>query len=325
MSESASWRPTTSRAQLQQRAKVIATLRQFFAEREVLEVDTPALSQAAVSDIHLDSFETRFVGPGAAQGLPLYLMTSPEFHMKRLLCAGSGCIYQINKSFRNEESGRYHNPEFTMLEWYRVGFDHHDLMAEMADLLKATLGCGEPEKITYSEAFGRVLGCDPLTATVAELQALCRQHNLQDVGDQETELAPLQQLLFSMVVEPKIGQQVPCMVHAFPANQAALARINRDDPRTADRFEVYFHGIELANGFYELADPGEQLRRFEADNRERSRMGLPVRPIDHHLIAALAQGLPDCAGVALGVDRLIMLATGLKHIENVIAFPVGRA
>ncbi len=325
MSQAPSWRPTTSRAQLQQRARVLATLRQFFAQRAVLEVDTPALSQAATSDLHLDSFETRFVGPGAAQGLSLFLMTSPEFHMKRLLCAGSGSIYQISKSFRNEESGRNHNPEFTMLEWYRVGFDHHDLMAEMAELLKAVLECGEPEKITYAEAFERVLGCDPLTATVAELQALCRRHNLQDVGDQETTLAPLQQLLFSMVVEPQIGQSVPCMVHAFPANQAALARINTEDPRTADRFEVYFRGIELANGFYELADADEQLKRFEQDNRDRAAMGLPQRPIDRHLIAALRHGLPDCAGVALGVDRLIMLASGLKHIENVIAFPVGRA
>ncbi|WP_425557305.1 elongation factor P--(R)-beta-lysine ligase [Ferrimonas pelagia] len=323
--ETTEWQPTTTRAQLRRRAEVIQAIRAFFAQREVLEVDTPALSKAAVTDIHLVSFETTFVGPGAAQGLPLYLMTSPEFHMKRLLCAGSGCIYQIGKSFRNEESGRHHNPEFTMLEWYRVGFDHHALMAEMAELLKATLGCGEPEKVTYAEAFERVLGCDPLEASVAELQALCRQHDLQDIGDQETTHAPLQQLLFSMVVEPQIGQAVPCMVHAFPANQAALARINVADPRTADRFEVYFKGIELANGFYELADGAEQLRRFEQDNRERRAMGLVQRPIDHHLIVALKHGLPDCAGVALGIDRLVMLASDLKHIEQVIAFPVGRA
>ncbi|SHH96790.1 lysyl-tRNA synthetase, class 2 [Ferrimonas marina] len=319
------WHPTTSREQLRQRAAVIAKIRAFFAQRDVLEVDTPALSQAAVTDVHLVSFETRFVGPGAADGLPLYLMTSPEFHMKRLLCAGSGCIYQLGKSFRNEESGRHHNPEFTMLEWYRVGFDHHDLMAEMAELLQATLGCGEPEKVSYAEVFERVLGLDPLEASVEQLQAKCREHNLQDVGDQETTEAPLQQLLFSMVLEPQIGQQVPCMVHGFPANQAALARISAEDPRTADRFEVYFRGIELANGFYELADGDEQLARFEADNLQRAQMGLPQRPIDQHLIAALRHGLPDCAGVALGVDRLIMLVQGLNHIENVIAFPVSRA
>ncbi|QIZ78635.1 elongation factor P--(R)-beta-lysine ligase [Ferrimonas lipolytica] len=320
-----SWQPTADMAQLRQRGHLLAQIRQFFAERDVLEVDTPAMSQAAVTDPHLYSFETTFVGPGASQGLPLHLMTSPEFHMKRLLCAGSGCIYQIGKSFRNEESSRYHNPEFTMLEWYRVGFNEHDLMVEMAQLLRLTLGCGEPEKKSYQQVFIDALGLDPLSASVTELQQECAKHGLADIAQTETTAAPLQQMLFSMVIEPTIGQTVPLMVFDFPANQAALARINPDDPRVAGRFEVYFKAIELANGFYELADADEQLARFEQDNRDRVALGLPAKPIDHNLIAALRHGLPDCAGVALGIDRLLMLGIGVDHIEQVTAFPVSRA
>ncbi|WP_298443738.1 elongation factor P--(R)-beta-lysine ligase [uncultured Ferrimonas sp.] len=319
------WQPTADVAQLRRRATLLRQIRDFFAQRDVLEVDTPAMSQATVTDPHLYSFETTFVGPGASQGLGLHLMTSPEFHMKRLLCAGVGSIYQICKSFRNEESSRYHNPEFTMLEWYRVGFNEHDLMAEMAQLLQATLGCNAPEQASYQQVFMQVLGLDPLTATVAELQQECVKHGLGDVALTETTTAPLQQMLFSMVIEPQIGQTVPLMVFDFPANQAALARISATDPRVAGRFEVYFKGIELANGFHELADADEQLARFEQDNRERQSLGLPPKPIDQHLIAALRHGLPDCAGVALGVDRLLMLAIGADHIEQVTAFPVQRA
>lgn len=319
------WQPTAPVEHLRKRAQLLTIIRNFFAERDVLEVDTPAMSQATVTDPHLYSFETTFVGPGASQGLPLYLMTSPEFHMKRLLCAGYGSIYQIGKSFRNEESSRYHNPEFTMLEWYRVDFDEHDLMAEMAQLLMATLNCEVPDKRSYQHVFVEVLDIDPLEATVAELQQLCVQHGLGDVALTETTTAPLQQMLFSMVIEPQIGQQRPVMVYDFPANQAALARINAEDPRVAGRFEVYFKGIELANGFYELADADEQLARFEQDNKHRLELGLPTRPIDNHLIEALRHGLPDCAGVALGIDRLLMLAIGADHIEQVTAFPVQRS
>ncbi|MBY5992274.1 elongation factor P--(R)-beta-lysine ligase [Ferrimonas balearica] len=317
-----SWQPTAPMANLQRRAELLATIRAFFAERGVWEVDTPSLSQAAVTDVHLHNFDTRFVGPGAAQGIPLYLMTSPEFHMKRLLCAGSGSIYQLCRSFRNEEAGRFHNPEFTMLEWYRVGFDHHALMDEMAELLMRVLDCGEPQRMTYAEAFYGVLGVDPLTATLDALRQLCQQHGMGDLAQRETDGDTLLQLLFATVVEPKIGQRVPAMVYHFPASQAALARIDEADPRVARRFEVYFKGVELANGFHELADAAEQRARFEQDNLQRRTLGLPERPIDEALIAALAAGLPDCAGVALGVDRLLMLALGAESIQDVIPFPV---
>ncbi|EHH1245479.1 elongation factor P--(R)-beta-lysine ligase [Vibrio parahaemolyticus] len=315
------WQPTASIEQLRQRATLIAAIRQFFAERQVMEVDTPAMSHATVTDIHLHTFQTEFVGPGYADGSKLFFMTSPEFHMKRLLAAGSGCIYQINKAFRNEENGRYHNPEFTMLEWYRVGFDHHKLMDEMDDLLQLVLKCGAAQRMTYQQAFIDVLGVCPLEGSMSELKSAASKLGLSDIAEPEEDRDTLLQLLFCVGVENKIGQDVPAFVYDFPASQAALAKINPQDHRVADRFEVYFKGIELANGFHELDNPKEQLARFEQDNAKRIEMGLKPQPIDYHLISALEAGLPDCAGVALGIDRLIMLALGCDHIDQVTAFP----
>lgn len=323
---SADWQPTASATQLRQRAALITKIRQFFADRDVLEVETPALSQATVTDVHLQTFKTHFVGPGFAKGQDLYLMTSPEFHMKRLLAAGSGSIYQIGKAFRNEEFGRHHNPEFTMLEWYRVGFDHHDLMDEMDTLLQNLLSCQPAERMTYQEAFQSVLGVCPLEGSMRELKDAAASLGLQDIAEPEEDRDTLLQLLFSVGVEAKIGQgDHPAFVYDFPASQAALAQINPKDARVAERFEVYFKGIELANGFHELADGEEQLRRFEEDNVKRVKMGLSPQPIDLHFVDALKAGFPDCAGVALGVDRVIMLALNAKHIEEVIAFPVSIA
>lgn len=319
------WMPTASIEQLKQRAALLSRIRQFFAARDVLEVDTPAMSHATVTDVHLHTFQTQFVGPGYATGRHLHLMTSPEFHMKRLLAAGSGSIYQMAKAFRNEENGRYHNPEFTMLEWYRVGFDHHDLMDEMDALLQMTLQTGASERLTYQQAFLIVLGVCPLEGSMAELKQAAASLGLSDIAESETDRDTLLQLLFSMGVEGNIGQHVPAFVYDFPASQAALAKINPHDARVADRFEVYFKGIELANGFHELDNPREQLARFEADNAKRIDMGLAPQPIDYHLIAALEAGLPACAGVALGIDRLIMLALGEDHIDKVTAFPFPRA
>ncbi|MGF1683536.1 elongation factor P--(R)-beta-lysine ligase [Photobacterium minamisatsumaniensis] len=316
------WQPTASILQLKQRAATLAMIRDFFSQREVMEVETPAMSQATVTDIHLHTFQTEFVGPGFANGQRLYLMTSPEFHMKRLLAAGSGAIYQICKSFRNEESGRFHNPEFTMLEWYRPGFDHHALMDEMDELLQLVLQCGQAERLTYQQAFINVLGVCPLEGSMAELKVAAATLGLSDIAEPEDDRDTLLQLLFSVGVEGKIGQQVPVFVYDFPASQAALAQINPTDNRVAERFEVYFKGIELANGFHELSDGDEQLTRFEEDNSKRKSMGLAPQPIDMHLVDALKAGFPDCAGVALGIDRLIMLAQQLDHIDQVTAFPI---
>lgn len=320
-----SWSPTAEVALLRRRAELLARIRGFFAERGVLEVDTPTLAAAGVTDVHLENFVTRFTGPGMAEGMDLYLQTSPEFHMKRLLAAGSGPIYQICKAYRNEESGRLHNPEFTMLEWYRPGFDHHRLMDEMAELLQAVLGCGEPERMSYGAAFEQALGVCPLSATLAELRIAGQGLGADELLALEDDRDTLLQLLFALGVEPVIGQQVPCLVYDFPASQAALARISPADARVAERFEVYFKGIELANGFHELSDAVEQRARFEQDNQQRLARGLTAKPVDAYLLAALQAGLPDCAGVALGVDRLIMLALGAERLEQVIAFPVTRA
>ncbi|MGR5120365.1 elongation factor P--(R)-beta-lysine ligase [Vibrio astriarenae] len=325
MSTSVAWQPSASIEQLKQRAQILGQIRQFFALREVMEVDTPAMSHATVTDIHLHTFNTEFVGPEYAKGQTLYLMTSPEFHMKRLLAAGSGCIYQINKAFRNEENGRHHNPEFSMLEWYRIGFDHHKLMDEMDELLQLVLQCEAAHRMTYQQAFLEVLGVCPLEASMDELKRVACMLGLEDIAMPEQDRDTLLQLLFSIGVEVKIGQDAPAFVYDFPASQAALAKINPQDARVADRFEVYFKGIELANGFHELDNPQEQLARFELDNNKRLAMGLKPQPIDHHLIAALEAGLPDCAGVALGIDRLIMLALGCNHIDQVTAFAFPRA
>lgn len=322
---SVTWQPTATLEYLQQRAQILADIRGFFAERQVLEVDTPTMASAGVTDVHLDNFTTRFVGPGHAAGLALYLQTSPEFHMKRLLAAGFGAIYQIAKAYRNEEAGRLHNPEFTMLEWYRPGFDHQQLMDEMADLLQLVLGKGTPTRMTYQQAFLDTLGVCPLTASLAVLRQAGLGLGADDLVAVEEHRDTLLQLLFALGVEPRIGQQLPCFVYDFPASQAALARLNPADPRVAERFEVYFKGIELANGFHELTDATEQRRRFELDNQARIERGLSVRPIDEYLLAALHHGLPQCAGVALGIDRLVMLALKAESLEQVIAFPVTRA
>jgi len=324
------WLPNASLAQLRARADMLQKIRHFFAERQVLEVETPSLSQAAVTDVHLHCFKTAFVGrnisdkPLVEGGVPLYLQTSPEFHMKRLLAAGSGCIYQTSKVYRNEESGRFHNPEFSLLEWYRVGFDHHQLMDEMQALLTLILACGEATRCTYQAAFLTHLQVDPLTASLEELKLAGAHLQLGDVLNDETDKDTLLQLLFCVAIEPKIGQSTPCFVYDFPASQAALARINEQDPRVADRFEVYYQCIELANGFHELNNSQEQLQRFQADNHSRRAMGLPEMPIDHRFVACL-DDLPHCAGVALGLDRLLMLSTQQSHIDDVLSFNVDNA
>ncbi|GAA3907647.1 MULTISPECIES: elongation factor P--(R)-beta-lysine ligase [Gibbsiella] len=325
MSETASWQPSAPIANLLKRAAILAEVRRFFADRGVLEVETPTMSQATVTDVQLFPFQTRFVGPGAAAGMTLYMMTSPEYHMKRLLAAGSGPIYQLGRSFRNEEAGRYHNPEFTMLEWYRPHYDMYRLMNEVDDLLQQVLDCDSAETLSYQQAFLRHLDVDPLSADKAQLREVAAKLDLSNIADTEEDRDTLLQLLFVMGVEPHIGREKPAFVYHFPATQASLAEISTEDHRVAERFEVYFKGIELANGFRELTDSSEQRKRFEQDNRKRAALGLPEHPIDNYLLDALKHGMPECSGVALGVDRLVMLALGAESLDEVIAFPVMRA
>ncbi|ARD40127.1 elongation factor P--(R)-beta-lysine ligase [Edwardsiella ictaluri] len=325
MSDMASWQPSAPVANLLKRASILSTIRRFFSDRGVLEVDTPSMSQATVTDVHLVPFQTHFVGPGVAQGMMLYLMTSPEYHMKRLLAAGSGPIYQLCRSFRNEESGRYHNPEFTMLEWYRPHYDMYRLMNEVDDLLQQVLECESSETLSYQQAFIRHLDVDPLSADKTQLREVAAKLDLSNVADNEEDRDTLLQLLFAFGVEPHIGKERPVFVYHFPASQASLAQISTEDHRVAERFEVYYRGVELANGFHELTDAAEQRQRFEQDNRKRAAAGLPQQPIDEHLLAALEHGMPDSSGVALGVDRLIMLALSAERLSEVIAFSVDRA
>lgn len=317
--EQHTWRPSASIATLRRRASVIAHIRHFFAERDILEVETPAMSQASVTDRHLRSFKTHLTRPGSLKTVPLYLTTSPEYHMKRLLAAGSGPIFQLSRSFRDEEWGDWHNPEFTLLEWYQFG-DLSQLMESVEQLLMTLLGCQSAERLSYQQLFQRTVGLDPLSADCQQLQAAMTQHNLSLELQQEQDHDTLLQLLFSMAIEPQLGRERPLFITGFPASQAALAQINSQDPRVAERFELYYQGVELANGFHELRDAEEQRRRFQQDNQQRQREGLPPQPIDHRLLAALQQGLPDCSGVAIGVDRLLMLALGMPHIQSVIAF-----
>lgn len=325
MSETATWQPSASIPNLLKRAAIMAEIRRFFADRGVLEVETPCMSQATVTDIHLFPFETRFVGPGHSQGMNLYLMTSPEYHMKRLLAAGTGPIYQLCRSFRNEEMGRHHNPEFTMLEWYRPHYDMYRLMNEVDDLLQQVLECDAAETLSYQQVFQRHLEIDPLSADKTLLREAAAKLDLSNIADAEEDRDTLLQLLFSMGVEPHIGKDKPTFVYHFPASQAALAQISTEDHRVAERFEVYFKGIELANGFHELTDAREQQQRFDQDNRKRAARGLTQQPIDVNLLEALKAGLPDCSGVALGVDRLVMLALKAESLADVVAFPVDRA
>ena len=350
------WRPTAPLVTLEQRAILLARARRFFADGGVLEVDTPVVVNSPVTDIHIHSAQVN-LGPAAEHGY--FLHTSPEYAMKRLLAAGSGDIYQICHVVRGFERGRLHNAEFTLIEWYRLGFTLDDLMSEVDALVRALLGpvaTGRvSERITYREAFLRELQLDPFTASMAELQEAAAKLGFNSNATLGPASAPssaaapgrdsntargrdsspnadrgptrdeLLDLLMGATVGPRLGTNALTFVHAYPATQAALARLDPNDSRAALRFELYCDGVELANGFNELASAGEQRARFNQDNADRARMGLPVHPPDEFLLAALEAGLPECSGVALGFDRTVMLATGAETIGAVLAFPTERA
>jgi len=324
---SRAWRPTASAATLAQRAALLARARAFFGHRGVLEVDTPLLVGAAVTDVHIHSARVEL----EPEDRTLYLATSPEYAMKRLLAAGSGDIYQIAHVVRAGERSRLHNPEFTLIEWYRLGFTLDALMSEVDALARELLGTHaasrRTERMTYREAFQRELELDPLTAQTAELEGAATKCGFVARRAPQASIARdvLLDYLMAAVIGPALGHGALTFVHGYPASQAALAELNPDDPRVALRFELYCDGIELANGFRELASSAEQRARFEHDRRERARAGLQAPPIDERLLAALDEGLPACSGVALGFDRLLMIALGARHIDEVLAFPIERA
>jgi len=315
------WQPTATRSALELRAALLMRARRFFADRGVLEVDTPIVVNAPVTDVHIHSARVQF----SEDSRPFFLHTSPEYAMKRLLAAGSGDIYQICHVVRGMERGRQHNAEFTLIEWYRIGFSAHQLMSEVDALLRHLLGdvalTMSSERLTYREAFVREMHFDPFTATIEELAAAAGNVGFtQGAGRDE-----LLELLMGAVIGPRLGQNALTFVHDYPASQAALARLNPADPASALRFELYCGGMELGNGFEELAAATEQRARFESDNRERQRRGLPVHDLDERLLAALEAGMPPCSGVALGFDRTVMLAAGSKLIDEVLAFPTEHA
>jgi lysyl-tRNA synthetase class 2 len=310
------WQPGADPDRLRARAALLASLRDFFAIRDVLEVETPQLCSAGVTD---PALEPLVVSDGQSLSAPRYLQTSPEYAMKRLLASGSGPIFQICRAFRDGEAGSRHNPEFTLLEWYRPGFDHHRLMAEVVELLQHCLDERPVHKRSYRQWFLELLDTDPLTASPGDLEQLTR--GLLDPGDLAGGRDLWLDLLMSHVIEPRLAELGICLVYDYPESQAALARLDRSgDAPVGQRFEVYVDGVELANGYFELLDPVEQRTRFERDNQQRLARGLPIHAIDEALLAAMEHGLPECSGVALGVDRLLMLSCGLQDIRQVLAF-----
>ena len=317
------WQSVAELESMKKRARMLQSIRAFFVERDVLEVDTPSLSASAATDLHIESFMT------AMQRQSYYLHTSPEYPMKRLLASGYPSIYQICKVYRREEQGVFHNPEFTMLEWYRLGFDYKQLMDEVQDLLAAlSVECGliaSSKKISYQQAFMQTLQIDPLNTTIDECRQCCLQQQIEiPQGMSDQHLDDWLDWILTQAVAPAFNQNGFTILYDYPASQCALATIS-EDGSVAERFEVFYGELELANGFNELTDAKEQRARFESDKNKRQQAGLELMPIDENFLQALEAGFPKCAGVAIGLDRLLMVLTAKQAISDVLAFPFDRA
>ncbi len=314
------WQPRATLKALEQRAASLARVRAFFGERGYLEVETPLLARAGATDAQLAQFVTH------DHDGPLFLQTSPEYAMKRLLCAGSGSIFQITKAFRLEESGRSHNPEFTLIEWYAVGYDRDRLIAEVCTLIASLVpGLARDARIVrYEDLMREALGCDPMGDSLPVLQGRVRALLPSAEALAFEDRDQILDLVMGTVVAPRFAADRLTVVVDYPESQAALARIN--ERGFADRFEVYCGAVELANGFQEAADADEYRRRFARERQKRAQRGLPAIPEDARLLAALTEkSLPPCAGVALGFDRALMLALGEHDIAATLAFPWERA
>lgn len=312
--------PTATWAALQQRAAILRRLREFFQAREFVEVETPLLSEDTVVDRHLEPWPVPSPSGGNSRA---WLQTSPEFGMKRLLCAGADRIYQVTRAFRVGERGKLHNPEFTIVEWYRLGDDMAAGMRLLGELATELLSTSPAVEMSYGAAFEEFVGINPHRATVDTLQACAREHGIVSAsGDKDDWL----NLLLAELVEPQLGQSQPLILYDYPASQAALARIRDEEPPVAERFELYFRGIELANGYHELCDPGALRRRNEHTNALRAQDGKEPLPVESRMLAAMENpGLPACSGVALGFDRLVMLALEANSLDEVMPFPIERA
>lgn len=322
------WQPSCSVEHLRKRAQMLAAIRRFFDLRQVLEVETPLLCQTTGTDPQLDFFSSEFTP--FPHRHPLFLQTSPEFAMKRLLAAGSGSIYQICKAFRNGEAGRYHNPEFTMLEWYRIDHSLSQLMAEVAELLLQVLQPFLPTlsvtQVSYQQLFLETTGLDPLRFVLSDYQDYARRNGFAEaVALCAEDHGMWLDFIFSHRVQQAMLADSIYLVASYPSIQSSLARLNVEDERISERFEVFINGVELGNGYFELADAAEQERRFGREIAYRAAHGLPAVKQDQRLLAALHSGLPDCSGVAIGLDRLLMIATGAAAIDEVLAFPLANA
>jgi elongation factor P--(R)-beta-lysine ligase len=321
------WHPSCSPELLRLRAQTLQKIRRFFADRTVLEVETPLISKSISTDPNLDFFTTDYQLPPTQR--TLFLQTSPEFAMKRLLAAGSGSIFQICKAFRNGESGRFHNPEFTLLEWYRVGFNLSHLMDEVDELI-ALLFDQNPlqttQKVSYQALFQQHTGLNPLVFSYQDYAEYAHDSGLIDAKalcghDHVVWL----DFIFSHQIQPHLGKNALCMVHGYPACMSSLARINHDNPLITDRVELFINGVELGNGYYELSDAKEQERRFDKEIAIRQGNKRPNVVKDERLLAALELGLPDCSGIAIGLDRILMLLSNSPTIDGVLAFSISKA
>jgi lysyl-tRNA synthetase class 2 len=318
-------KPTASLETLRLRAALYAMVRGFFAERGVLEVETPVLSEAGNTDPNIEGFSLQFEGPRSAGEATRWLRTSPEYPLKRLLAAGVGDCYELGRVFRNGEAGKRHNPEFTMLEWYRVGWDHHQLMDEVTELLKAALALAGRRATVRETSFRQLyldkFGFDPLSAPEDELRAPLSVFGIDPAGLTRDDWLDL---LMTHLIQPTLPANRILLVYDYPASQCALARIRGGDGPVAERFEAFLGPLELANGYHELGDADEQRRRFEVDLQRRRDRRSETPAIDERLLASLPK-MPACSGVAMGMDRLLMALAGTDRIADVLAFPFDRA
>ena len=314
------WQPGASLATLRQRAKLLSIVRKFFADRDILEIETPLLSSATATDVHLTSLTTKLTN--LIESKTYFLQTSPEFAMKRLLANDVGPIFQICKAFRGDSPTSLHNPEFSILEWYRPGFAMEKLMDEVADLIDATIGVSKITRLSYLEIFKGKLGVNPHVCSLEELAELA--NSKIDINSCDLSFSDYLDLVMTTLIEPELPEY--CFVFDYPKSQAALSDVESDADGNviAKRFELYCRGMEIANGYLELTDPVEQRRRSETDNANRSDKGLPQLPIDENLIAALDAGMPKTSGVALGLDRLLMVIDEINDIDKALAFSIKR-
>lgn len=321
------WQPTTTPEMLQLRSDLLWSIRQFFHARGLVEVQTPVLSRDTVIDRHIDPVSLPAANLGLGDlGTPQYfLQTSPEFAMKRLLAAGMKNIYQVAQVFRSAERGMFHNPEFTMVEWYRCGDDLAASVRLLRELIQDALNIGEVAVSSYQQAFQQYADCDPLAADVATLCEVACANKLGVDGQWSQDRDDWLNLIFSEVVQPQLGHPAPHIVTHYPASQSALARVSPEDARTAERYELFIQGVELANGYHELLEAEELMARNQTVAAQRAGDGKSPLPAGSQLVSAMRSGLPACSGCALGLDRLVMVASNARLIDDVIAFPIERA